>query len=172
MPATQHTIHGNTAIVETPTGYLELTPYADTIVRVRYALNHEFSTKPSLMIQQSPAASVAIELRETADHLFFSTSKLSIRINRRTGAFTYLDSSGEILTKEPDRGGKLSYRLMLSNRYLMKTLRRKYGRTPMVSIPTQLLPGRSLTARPSIQNWNSNGCRARHCMGLALTKKA
>src|ERR1041385_5588109 len=93
-------------MIETPKGFLELTPYSDRIVRVRYGLTGEFSTKPSLMIQQLPKVTVAIDVREAADYLLFSTSKLSIRINRETGAFTYLDRSGEILTKEPDRGGK------------------------------------------------------------------
>ncbi len=37
---------------------------------------------------------------------YFSTAKLSIQINRNTLAFTYRDSNGQILTREPDRGGK------------------------------------------------------------------
>ena len=37
---------------------------------------------------------------------FFSTTKLSIQINRNTLAFTYRDSHGQILTREPDCGGK------------------------------------------------------------------
>ena len=45
-------------------------------------------------------------MSETAEALIVSTPKLSIRINRQTGAFTYLDRSGQILTKEPERGGK------------------------------------------------------------------
>ena len=35
-----------------------------------------------------------------------STAALSIQINKQTAAFTYLDPSGAILTKEPDKGGK------------------------------------------------------------------
>jgi alpha-D-xyloside xylohydrolase len=73
---------------------------------VRYAPTQEFSTKESLMISQSPNLRARFEVSETAETLFFSTSKLSIQINRQTGAFTYLDHSGQILTKEPDRGGK------------------------------------------------------------------
>jgi alpha-D-xyloside xylohydrolase len=73
---------------------------------VRFAPTQEFSTKESLMIHHAPDLTVEMDVTETADALICSTLKLSIRINRRTGAFTYLDSSGQALTKEPDRGGK------------------------------------------------------------------
>ncbi|MBA3872384.1 MAG: DUF5110 domain-containing protein [Anaerolineae bacterium] len=99
-------MHGNAVIVQTPTGFLELTPYSDSIVRVRYAPTQEFSTKKSLMIESTPSASVAIDVSETTEAIVFSTPNLSIRVNRQTGAFTYLNHSGQILTKEPDQGGK------------------------------------------------------------------
>jgi alpha-D-xyloside xylohydrolase len=102
----QYTIHGNVLIIETAKGFLELTPYSDSIIRVRYAPTQAFSTRQSLMVQNSPGESVDTAVDETADTLIFSTPKLSIRINRQTGAFTYLDDSGQILTKEPDHGGK------------------------------------------------------------------
>ena len=106
MQSIQYTIHSNTVIIETPTGFLDLTPYSDSIIRVRYAPTQEFSTKESLMIQQSSVTSVEFDVSETPETLTVSTPKLSIRINRQTGAFTYLDGLGQILTKEPDRGGK------------------------------------------------------------------
>jgi alpha-D-xyloside xylohydrolase len=102
----QHTIHGDTVKIEIPKGYLELVPYTASLVRVRYAPTPEFSTKPSLMTVEAPDVPIAFDLRETGETLVFSTSKLSIQINRQTGAFTYLDCSGQLLTKEPDRGGK------------------------------------------------------------------
>lgn len=106
MQAIQHTLHGDTLKIEILGGFLELTPYSDSIVRVRYARTPDFSTKPSLMILDAPRISVDVNVSETTEALTFSTPKLSIRINRQTGAFTYLDSSDQILTKEPDRGGK------------------------------------------------------------------
>ena len=102
----QHTTRDQAVIIEFPAGFLELTPYSESIIRVRFAPTREFSTKESLMIQHGPDLSVRIDVNETAQALICSTPKLSIRINRQTGAFTYLDSSGQILTKEPDRGGK------------------------------------------------------------------
>ncbi|MEP7288341.1 MAG: TIM-barrel domain-containing protein [Chloroflexota bacterium] len=93
-------------IVGTSKGFVSLIPYSDRIIRVRYALTQEFGTKESLMIQHAPDGSIPIDVSETPDTLVFSIPKLSIRINKQTGAFTYLDSSGQLLTKEPDRGGK------------------------------------------------------------------
>ena len=106
MQTILHTTHGNIVVIDSPGGFLELTPYSDSIIRVRFAPTHKFSTKPSLMIQHSPDTTVEMKVNETADALTLSTPKLSIQINKRTGAFTYRDSSGQILTKEPDRGGK------------------------------------------------------------------
>jgi alpha-D-xyloside xylohydrolase len=102
----KYTVHSDTVIIEIPKGFLAITPSSDSIVRVRFAPTQGFSTKESLMVQHSPDISVDFEVGETAETLIFSTSKLSIRINRQTGAFTYLDSAGQLLTKEPDRGGK------------------------------------------------------------------
>jgi alpha-D-xyloside xylohydrolase len=106
LQAIQYTIRSDAVIIEIPNGFLRLMPYSDSIVRVLYAPTEEFSTKQSLMVQHSPVVPVDMDLSETAEALMFSTPKLSIRINRQTGAFTYLDSSDQILTKEPDRGGK------------------------------------------------------------------
>jgi alpha-D-xyloside xylohydrolase len=102
----QYAIRDDGAIIETSQGVLSLTRYSDNAIRVRYTLTQDFSTEESLMVQRFPDASTRLEMSETADAIIFSTPKLAIRINRQTGAFTYLDSSGQILTKEPDRGGK------------------------------------------------------------------
>jgi alpha-D-xyloside xylohydrolase len=106
LQAIQYTIRSDAVIIEIPNGFLRLMPYSDSIVRVRYAPTEAFSTKQSLMVQHSPVVTVDMDLSETAEALTFSTPNLSIRINRQTGAFTYLDNSDQILAKEPDRGGK------------------------------------------------------------------
>src|SRR5437868_2749534 len=92
--------------METAKGFLSLTSYSDCIVRVRYAFTQHFSANESLMVQQPAQGSVAFDVNETTESLIVSIPKLSIRINKQTGALTYLDNSGQILTKEPDRGGK------------------------------------------------------------------
>ncbi|MBZ0295265.1 MAG: DUF5110 domain-containing protein [Anaerolineae bacterium] len=101
----QRTRHESALKIEIPGGFLELIAYSENIIRVRYA-PQAFIEKPSFMIADPPDVAVAFDVREASETLTFSTSKLSIQINKQTGAFIYLDSSGQVLTKEPDRGGK------------------------------------------------------------------
>lgn len=106
MHTIQYTIHRNVVIIEIPGGFLELTPYSECVVHVRFAQTETFSTKASLMIQSALNTIVYFNISETPESLTFATPKLSIQINKRTGAFIYLDNAGNLLTKEPDRGGK------------------------------------------------------------------
>jgi alpha-D-xyloside xylohydrolase len=106
MKLIRHIVQPDEVIIETSLGFIELTPCSDCIVRVRYALTNEFSAKESLMIQPAAPTPVEFHAHETAEALVFSIPKLSIRIDKQTTAFTYVDSSGRLLTKEPARGGK------------------------------------------------------------------
>ena len=106
MRLIRHIVQLDEVIIETSSGFIKLTPYSNGIVRVRYALTDEFSAKESLMIQPLAPAPVEFHVHETAEALIFSIPKLSIRIDKQTAAFTYVDSSGCLLTKEPARGGK------------------------------------------------------------------
>ncbi len=106
MKLLRHMVQPGEVIIETSSGFIKLTPYSNCIVRVRYALTDEFSVKESLMIQPLAPAPVEFDVHETAEALVFSIPKLSIRIDKQTAAFTYVDSSGRLLTKEPARGGK------------------------------------------------------------------
>ncbi len=87
-------------------GWLALTPYTPQLIRVRYSLKPEFSAAPSLMVSAQPDANVPFSVRETPDSLIFATAAVTIEIDRCTTAFTYRDSQGQLLTKEPARGGK------------------------------------------------------------------
>ena len=106
MQSIQYTVHPDTVIIETPNGFLKLTAYADNILRVRFAPTQAFSAKQSLMVQPDAGVPVDMDVRETIEALVVSTSKLAVHVNKRTGACTYRDHLGQILTKEPDRGGK------------------------------------------------------------------
>src|SRR6187401_2193379 len=96
----------DSVLIETAEGLIKLTPYSAEIVRVRYPLGRAFSEQTSLMIVAQVPAPVDFTICETEDSLSVSTATLSIQINKQTAAFTYLDSSGAVLTKEPDKGGK------------------------------------------------------------------
>jgi alpha-D-xyloside xylohydrolase len=93
-------------LLETSRGIISLTAYSPRIVRIRYTLESDFSQKESLMVVSGAQTPTDVEVRETDDAFFFSTSELTIQINRNTLAFKYMDKHGQILTREPDRGGK------------------------------------------------------------------
>ena len=92
--------------LETSHGLIDLTAYSADIVRIRYTLGPEFSPQKSLMIVSAAQNPVKVSVQQTNEALIFSTTKLSIQINRNTLAFTYRDSHGQLLTREPARGGK------------------------------------------------------------------
>lgn len=91
-------------LLDTSEGMIQITPCADNILRVRYTLESSFSARPSLAILPSPASEYTIS--ETEQEIILSTAELFVRISRQTGAFTYTDASGGLLTHEPARGGK------------------------------------------------------------------
>ncbi|MFC0470161.1 TIM-barrel domain-containing protein [Halalkalibacter kiskunsagensis] len=93
-------------LIESTNGVIKITPYTSSIIRIRYTLEKEFSLKESLMVEQDAQELVDFSVHETDSVIVFSTSNVQIQINKQTSAFTYTDSSGQILAKEPERGGK------------------------------------------------------------------
>ena len=92
--------------LETSQGLIDLTAYSPDIIRIRYTLDPAFSFQKSLMVVSEAQNPVNFSIQETTDALFFSTSKLTVQIDRSTLAFTYRDAHDQILTREPARGGK------------------------------------------------------------------
>ena len=90
--------------LETSRGLISIVAYSSRIVRVRYTLKPDFSQKESLMVVPDAQTPTTVDIRETDDSLLFSTSNLTIQINRSTLAFKYLDKHGQILAREPGRG--------------------------------------------------------------------
>lgn len=87
-------------------GNVKIIPYTDSIIRIRYTLADNFTAKESLMIEQDAQQEVAFSISETSNDLLFATNNVGIRIDKSTAAFTYMDASGQVLVKEPKRGGK------------------------------------------------------------------
>ncbi len=106
MKLLNFTAQPNGLRLETSQGLIDLTAYSPDIVRIRYTLEPVFSPIKSLTVVSEAQNPVEVSVQETSEALFFSTSRLSIQIDRNTLAFTYRDSHGQILTREPDRGGK------------------------------------------------------------------
>ena len=106
MPILTYSVQLHELTIQTDCGYLALTPYTPHAIRVRYSLKPEFSAKASLIVTAQLDPNVRFTVQETPDRLVFATSEVVIAIDRQTLAFTYCDKHGNLLTKEPDRGGK------------------------------------------------------------------
>ena len=106
MPILDYTIQPDGLTIRSDHGRLALTPYTPRLIRVRYTLEAELSTKPSLVVVAGKETAVSFHVHETPDNLIFATINITIVINKQTTAFTYQDNQGCLLTKEPDRGGK------------------------------------------------------------------
>ena len=92
--------------IETTEGTLQLITYTANIVRVRYALEPPPFARESLMIVAQAVPEIAYEVQETPHMLIFTTSAIEIQIQKETAAFVYRDRQGQVLTREPERGGK------------------------------------------------------------------
>ncbi len=94
--------------IQTDRGLLALEPRTTRTIRIRYTLEDKFSRKPSLSVipMSAGASPVAFRVEDLPEALILSTDSLSIEIDRQTLAFTYRDAAGDVLTREPARGGK------------------------------------------------------------------
>ena len=106
MAALQVAVQPDELILEHGAGRMALTPVTPRVVRVRYTTKAAFSSRQSLMVVPQRAPNAPFTVRETSEYITFSTSALTIDIDRQTAAFTYRTSDGALLTKEPARGGK------------------------------------------------------------------
>jgi alpha-D-xyloside xylohydrolase len=96
----------NGLLVQSDQGRLSITAYSSCAIRVRYTKRDEFRDQPSLVVVAQPGDRVHLAVRETESCLLLSTADLTLEIDRGTLAFTYRDVCGNLLTREPSRGGK------------------------------------------------------------------
>ena len=93
-------------LLRTEDGLMRIEPYSPSVVRVVYTLETGFRNAPSLIVLPGCKEPAEWDVSETDRDIVFSTQALSVSVNRATGAFAYRDSSGKLLAREPDRGGK------------------------------------------------------------------
>lgn len=106
MQLTNHQLEPDGLLLTTTTGRIKLFPRTSQIIQVRYTLEAEFGRQESLMVVPEALTTVEFKVSEDENNLFFFTGLLTVRVNKQTCAFTYLDKTGQVLTKEPARGGK------------------------------------------------------------------
>ncbi|WP_027085501.1 TIM-barrel domain-containing protein [Cohnella panacarvi] len=106
MPIINHATLPDGLFIETTEGTMKLTPESNSIVRIRFTKEPAFGTEESLMIVRNPGKDVHFSVKDESDHLKFCTTSVVVLVDKKTAAFTYYDSNGVLLTKEPSRGGK------------------------------------------------------------------
>ena len=87
---------------KTDDGLLQVEFVTDRIARVRSTKNPEFSKTPSLMrvpVNEQPGK-IVVKGNAGSAYVELSSSKLSVRVDRATGAVSYFDSNGKLLVAE------------------------------------------------------------------------
>jgi len=103
-----HYVDTTRLTIQSDRGLIALEPRTTRAIRIRYTLEDEFSRKPSMSVMPRSAcpSRVPFQVENLPEGLVLSTDTLSVEIDRQTLAFTYRDSAGGVLTREPSRGGK------------------------------------------------------------------
>ncbi len=74
-------------------------------VRVTYTEGRPFQDRPSRIVT-SGKTRVEFDQSEDDQAYSLSTSALTVKVQKQSGALSYHDAEGRLLTREPDRGGK------------------------------------------------------------------
>ena len=77
----------------------------ESIARVTVTAGKEFQAKPSLIVTATSKFS-GCSIQETTGAFEISTPALKLVVSKATGAIQYFDSTGKLLLRELDRGGK------------------------------------------------------------------
>jgi alpha-D-xyloside xylohydrolase len=87
--------------------FLKIEACAPNIIRVVYARQRSFFSRPSLIVlpqRKGPECKVTRTVRE----MILKTSRLQVRVNSATGAVTFLDADGKTILAERNRGRKIT----------------------------------------------------------------
>jgi alpha-D-xyloside xylohydrolase len=93
------------AVFESGDRHLRVAFPAAEIARVTYTEGKEFSDNPSRIVSYKSLL-VAFDVREEGETFVLAASGLTVVLNKLTGALSYMDSSGRMLMREPERGGR------------------------------------------------------------------
>lgn len=104
----QHVYSGTDGIrLETTDGLLHIAFCTPAIARIRYTLDAEFSTRDSLAVVNRTGMEEGLwTLTDHPGYVDIATASLTLRVDKATCAFRYYDAAGNLLAKEPERGGK------------------------------------------------------------------
>lgn len=80
-------------------GTLRLTPLLDDVIRIQFQKGRAVSFEPGYW-DYTPDQAISWNAKESKNLVELSTSKITIRIEKKTGALQFFDSHGKLLLKE------------------------------------------------------------------------
>ncbi len=86
-------------LLTTPGGTLELAPWSDRIIRVRYHRERNWAGgyNPAVI---APAQSVAWTVAETPTTVTLSTPAMQVKVDKASGKLAFLDAAGKLIVEE------------------------------------------------------------------------
>jgi len=85
---------------------VKIVVYSSAVFRVICTGDQEFSKSESLIVTMPCPDEALFSVMEHQDIIRISTESMMCDISKNTGAFTWRDKQGKLLTREPSRGGK------------------------------------------------------------------
>jgi len=106
-------------ICTTENGMISIEAMNDHILKIQYTLDDTFPDKVNLAVTGEFLGCTFI-IQEDENYLQLKTQQLMLVISKATSAFSYYDTNGTLLVKEPQQGGKHlipfeSYRTMIDH---------------------------------------------------------
>jgi alpha-D-xyloside xylohydrolase len=92
---------------ETDPRWVKIQICAEDIVRVVATPGESFSSRPSLMVEKTKWEPTPWTVDEKGDWVEISTSRLTVRVQQKSGAVSFYDSKGRLLLSEKEGGGKI-----------------------------------------------------------------
>jgi alpha-D-xyloside xylohydrolase len=92
---------------ETDPQWIKIQVCTEEIIRVLAASEKSFSSRPSLMVNKTDWEPVHWSVKENADWVEISTSKVTVRVQSKNGALAFYDANGRVLLREKADGGKI-----------------------------------------------------------------
>ena len=80
---------------------------AENIIHIVATPRSTFSSRPSLMVDTSARPAVPWSFKVNGDNVEISTSRLTVRVQPKTGAVAFFDAKGQLLLREKTDGGKI-----------------------------------------------------------------
>lgn len=119
--------------------------YSPSTVRVNENLGRSYWEHPSIVVISKPAA-VSFKVQESGDNIVIESHEVQIKADKNTGALTFMDAVGKVLTRERsdkhaeikkvEISGAPTYEV--SNTFTLKAEEGWYGFGYVDSAPTQI----------------------------------